>query len=196
MKTRVSLFFGMFAVMALSNAIVPVLPVYADSSAVQAAIYSAYFLGALVSTLPAGILSDRYGRVPVIRIGLAITIASGFLLSVLILPVPVIIARIIEGVGAGFFVAASMSYINSLSDHEQMSGYLMASLNAGLVIGLVFAGWLAAHNPNPNSGILVFSALVFIPAIASFFITETDSIKRQGNFAMVSTLVKEFRWLW
>ena len=52
----------------------------------------------------------------------------------------------------------------------------MASLNAGLVIGLVFSGWLAANFPNPLSGILVFSALVIIPVIASFFIRETDSI--------------------
>jgi MFS family permease len=196
MKTRVSLFFGMFAVMALSNAIVPVLPSYTDSSAAQAAIYSAYFLGAFVSTLPAGILSDRYGRVPVIRTGLAITAASGFLLSVLVLPVPVIVARILEGIGTGFFVAAAMSYVNSLSDHEQMSGYLMASLNAGLVIGLVCAGWLAANLPNRASGILVFSALVIIPVIASLFIKETGSVTREGNFSTILYLVTEFRWLW
>jgi MFS family permease len=186
----------MFAVMALSNAIVPVLPVYTDSSAVQAAIYSAYFLGAFVSTLPAGILSDRYGRIPIIRIGLAITAASGFLLSVLVFPVPVIFARILEGIGAGFFVAAAMSYVNSLSDHERMSGYLMASLNAGLVIGLVCAGWLAANLPNPASGILVFSALVIIPVIASLFIKETGSVTSEGNFSTIRNLVAEFRWLW
>jgi MFS family permease len=196
MKTRVSLFFGMFAVMALSNAIVPVLPSYTDSSAAQAAIYSAYFLGAFVSTLPAGILADSYGRVPVIRTGLVITAASGFLLSVLVLPVPVIVARVLEGIGTGFFVAAAMSYVNSLSDHEQMSGYLMASLNAGLVIGLVFSGWLAANYPNPASGILVFSALVIIPVIVSLFIKETGSVTREGNFATILYLVSEFRWLW
>lgn len=186
----------MFAVMALSNAIVPVLPVYTDSSAVQAAIYSAYFLGAFISTLPAGILSDRYGRVPVIRTGLAITVTSGFLLSVLVLPVPVIVARILEGVGAGFFVAAAMSYVNSLSDHEKMSGYLMASLNAGLVIGLVCAGWLAANFPSPASGIFLFSALVIIPLMGSLFIEEKGSVSHAGNFATVQYLVTEFRWLW
>jgi MFS family permease len=196
MKTRVSLFFGMFAVMALSNAIVPVLPVYTDSSAVQAAIYSAYFLGAFISTLPAGILSDRYGRVIVIRTGLAITVASGFLLSVLVLPVSVIVARILEGVGAGFFVAAAMSYVNSLSDHEKMSGYLMASLNAGLVVGLICAGWLAANFPSPASGIFLFSALVIIPLMGSLFIEEKGSVTHAGNFATVLYLVTEFRWLW
>jgi len=196
MRTRLSLFFGIFAVMALSNAIVPVLPSYAGRSAIQAAIYSAYFLGAFVSTLPAGILSDRYGRVPVIRTGLAITVASGLLLSVLVSPIPVIVTRIMEGVGAGFFVAAAMSYVNSLPDHERMSGYLMASLNAGLVIGLVFAGWLAAQMPNPASGILVFSVLVIIPAAASFFINETGAITQKGDLKTIFYLVQEFRWLW
>lgn len=186
----------MFAVMALSNAIVPVLPSYAATSVIQAAIYSAYFLGAVVSTLPAGILSDRYGRVPVIRIGLAITVASGLLLSVLVLPFPVIVIRIIEGVGAGFFVAAAMSYVNSLPDHEKMSGYLMGSLNAGLVIGLVFAGWLAVQITLPASGILVFSVLAIIPAVASFFIHETVAVSPQGNLKKIFYLVQEFRWLW
>jgi len=196
MRTHLSLFFGIFAVMALSNAIVPVLPSYAGTSAIQAAIYSAYFLGAFVSTLPAGILSDRYGRVPVLRIGLIITFASGLLLSVLVSPIPVIITRIMEGVGAGFFVAAAMSYVNSLPDHEKMSGYLMASLNAGLVIGLVFAGWLAAHIPPPASGILVFSVLVIIPAAASFFMNEVNPVTQKGNLKTILYLVQEFRWLW
>ena len=196
MRTRLSLFFGIFAVMALSNAIVPVLPSYAGRSAIQAAIYSAYFLGAFVSTLPAGILSDRYGRVPVIRTGLAITVASGLLLSVLVSPIPVIVTRIMEGVGAWFFVAAAMSYVNSLPDHERMSGYLMASLNAGLVIGLVFAGWLAAQMPNPASGILVFSVLVIIPAVASFFIHEIGAVTQKGDLKTIFYLVQEFRWLW
>ena len=196
MRTRLSLFLGIFAVMALSNAIVPVLPSYAGTSAIQAAIYSAYFLGAFVSTLPAGILSDRYGRVPVIRIGLAITVASGLLLSVLVSPIPVIVTRIIEGVGAGFFVAAAMSYVNSLPDHDRMSGYLMASLNAGLVIGLIFAGWLAAQIPNPATGILVFSLLVIIPAAASFFINEAGALTQKGTLKTIFYLVQEFRWLW
>ncbi len=196
MRTPISLFFGIFAVMALSNAIVPVLPSYEGTSTIQAAIYSAYFLGAFASTLPAGILSDRYGRVPVIRAGLAITVASGLLLSVLVLPIPVIVVRILEGVGAGFFVVAAMSYINSLPNHERMSGYLMASLNAGLVCGLVFAGWLATQIPNPASGIFAFSVLVIIPAIASFFMNDTDSVAQKGDLKSVLFLVSEFRWLW
>ena len=196
MRTRLSLFFGIFAVMALSNAIVPVLPAYAGSSALQAAIYSAYFLGAFLSTLPGGILSDRFGRVPIMRIGLAITVTSGLLLSVLVMPFSVIVVRFIEGVGGGFFVAAAMSYVNSLPDHEKKSGYFMALLNAGLVIGLVFSGWLASHMPNPSAGILVFAGLSLIPAIAIFFVHEPAAVTCPGNHNALIPLVKEYRWLW
>ncbi len=51
-------------------------------SAVQGTIYAAYFLGAFATTLLGGILSDRYGRVPLVRLGLGITVTSGLLLSV------------------------------------------------------------------------------------------------------------------
>ena len=196
MRTRLSIFFGIFAVMALSNAIVPVLPSYAEGSTFQGIIYSAYFLGAFATTLPAGILSDRYGRVPILRFGLLITGMSGLLLSVLTAPVPVIAIRLLEGVGAGFFVAASMSYVNSLSDHERMSGYYMASLNAGLVIGLISAGWLAAHMPSPATGILVFAGVCVIPAAASFFVHEPSSVTPEGNHRTLLFLLNDYRWLW
>jgi len=196
MRTRLSIFFGIFAVMALSNAIVPVLPVYAEGSALQGIIYSAYFLGAFVMTLPAGILSDRYGRVPILRFGLVITVISGLLLSVLTAPVAVVATRLLEGAGAGFFVAASMSYVNSLSDHERMSGYYMASLNAGLVIGLISAGWLAAHMPDPATGILVFAGVSLIPAAASFFVQEPSAVTPKGNQKALPFLLNDYRWLW
>jgi MFS family permease len=196
MRTSLSIFFGIFAVMALSNAIVPVLPSYDNGSLIQGAIYSAYFLGAFICTLPAGILSDRYGRVPFIRAGLAISVFSGLLLSVLLEPLPVIITRFIEGVGAGFFVAGSMSYVNSLPDHEKKSGYFMGLLNAGLVAGLVAAGWLAAQTLNPVSGIVVFAGLCLVPAIVSFFIYEPRTVTTMKDHETLIFLVREYRWLW
>jgi MFS family permease len=197
MRTYLFLFFGIFAVMALSNAIVPLLPDYAAESAVQGTIYSAYFLGAFATTLLGGILSDRYGRVPLIRSGLIITVASGLLLSVLTAPVPVIAIRLLEGVGAGFFVAAAMSYVNSLPDHERMSGWFMAFLNAGLVGGLVIGGWLAAQTPIPANGILFFAGITIIPAVASFFIRDLPAITPpKDHRATLVRMIEDYRWLW
>jgi len=134
---------GIFAVMALSNAIVPVLPEFAETSAWQGAIYAAYFFGAFVSTLPGGVLTDRYGTSPVLRSGLFMTVISGILLFVAASPVLMVFLRAFEGIGAGLFVAAALAYVNSRTDHVRMSGYYMAMLNLGLVASLLLSGWLA-----------------------------------------------------
>jgi MFS family permease len=111
-------------------------------------------------------------------------------------PFPVIVTRIIEGVGGGFFVAAAMSFVNSLPDHEKKSGYFMALLNTGLVVGLVFSGWLADQIPDPSAGILVFAGLSLIPAGASFFVHEKAAMTSTGNHNALISLVKAYRWLW
>jgi MFS family permease len=196
MKTHISLFFGVFLVMALSNAIVPILPSYAGSSFMQGAIYAAYFFGAFMSTLPAGILSDRFGRAMMIRSGLALTVISGILLSVFMSPVPVLGARFLEGTGAGFFLAAAMSYVNSVPDHERMSGYFFALMNAGLVIGLVVAGWLGAHFVNPAAATLLFASLTIIPAGSSFFMRDMPVSQKKTDYSDLARFMKEYRWLW
>ncbi|MFA4824155.1 MAG: MFS transporter [Methanoregula sp.] len=196
MRTRLTLFFGVFAVMALSNAIVPVLPAFADSSSLQGAIYAAYFLGAVVSTLPAGILSDRIGHVPLIRLGLITTVVSGMFLALIGSPFLMLAIRFIEGIGAGCFIAAAMSYVNSVPDHQRMSGYFMAMLNAGLVTGLVVAGWLSVLYQLPVIGILLFASCSLIPAGASFFIRESRQVTPRNDTHLLLPLVNEYRWLW
>ncbi len=167
MRPGITTFIGIFSVMALSNAIVPVLPAFAADSAWSGAIYSAYFLGAFLSTLPAGILSDRYGRIRLMRIGLALTIASGVFLSLTTAAVPALASRFIEGIGAGLFIAPALSLVNTGPDHERMSGYIMALLNAGLVLGLVGAGLLAEVFHEPAAGIVLFTVISLVPAGAS-----------------------------
>ncbi|MFA5332517.1 MAG: MFS transporter [Methanoregula sp.] len=205
---------GIFAVMALSNAIVPVLPAFADESSWEGAIYSAYFFGAFLLTLAGGILSDRYGRLPIIRAGLVITVVSGFFLFYTTGPLAVVILRFIEGLGAGLFVAAGMSYVNSQPDHTKLSGYYLAMLNIGLVLGLVTAGWLAVRF-EPESGIGFFTLLSFAALAASLFIREPaggsgskpmlnpQEIKSppvkghdEQQFSTIKNLAGSYFWLW
>ncbi len=196
MRTRLTLFFGVFIVMALSNAIVPVLPSFADSSSLQGAIYAAYFLGAVVSTLPAGILSDRIGRVPLIRLGLIVTVISGIALCGISSPYLVLAFRFTEGIGAGCFVAAAMSLVNSMPVHERMSGYFMAMLNAGLVTGLIAAGWLSMFFHIPAMGVLLFTGLSLIPACASAFMQESPLVARSNDIGLILPMIGKYRWLW
>lgn len=196
MRTIFPLFSGIFCVMALSNAIVPVLSSYTDSSPLQGAIYAAYFFGAFSSTLPAGLLSDRFGRIPLIRAGLVITAVTGILLSLMTAPYLVLAARFFEGTGAGCFVAAAMSYVNSRTDHGKMSGYFMACLNAGLVSGLILAGWLASHRGHPLAGILPFAGLALVPAAASFFLHDAGAPSAPFRREVFTAYIRDFRWLW
>ncbi|MGA2121900.1 MAG: MFS transporter [Methanoregula sp.] len=198
MRTRITLFLGIFSVMALSNAIVPVLPAFAADSAWSGAVYSAYFLGAFLSTLPAGILSDRYGRIRMMRIGLAVTVVSGLLLSITTTAVPALAVRLMEGIGAGLFVAPAMSLVNTGPDHERQSGYLMALLNGGLVLGLIGAGLLAAAFHEPVAGIFLFTVLSIIPAVFSFLIQEPQApaAVAGGGVPAFLSLVREHRGIW
>jgi MFS family permease len=181
MRDRLPLYLGIFGVMALSNAIVPVLPAFAEGPALQSFVYSAYFLGAFATVIPAGILSDRIGRIPVIRAGLAITVASGVLLLALRHPILVLAGRGIEGVGAGLFVAAGMSWVNTRPDHERTSGDFMASLNLGLVTGLLASGWLAEASGSERAGILAFTLLCLLPAALVFLVRESPARPLAGG---------------
>lgn len=196
MRSQLTLFLGIFSVMALSNAIVPVLPSFAEQSSLEGAIYSAYFLGAFISTLPAGLLSDRFGRIPLIRLGLAITVTSGIFLSVTHSPVPVLLLRLLEGTGAGVFVASAMSYVNSAENHGKMSGYFMALLNAGLVLGLVCSGWLADIVHSPSAGILLFAVLALIPSLAAFTLADSPREPAGRGHDGLMAMIREQRWIW
>ncbi|MDD1673838.1 MAG: MFS transporter [Methanomicrobiales archaeon] len=173
MRERLPLLIAVFVVMALSNAIVPVLPTFAENSTVmQASIFAAYFFGALVTVLPAGVLSDRYGRILFIKAGIALTALSGVLMIFFPQSYTVLGARLLEGIGAGLYISAAMSWVNSQEDHEYLSGNFMAALNLGLVIGLFGGGWLANLMGMMRGGILLFTVFSGIAFLLSFLIRE------------------------
>lgn len=200
MRRYLPLFLGYFAVMALSNAIVPVLPAYSDDPSVHGLIYAGYFLGAFLVTLPAGILTDRYGRIPFVRLGLVVSLASGIFLAVTTDPALVIAGRFLEGTGAGFFVAAAMAAVNSDPGHVRLSGWLMASQNAGLVTGLAVSGWLAMYLAAPQAGIAFFAIVLVPPVLASLPVQEPFRDHGPGSRSatgdQVIPLAGEHRWLW
>lgn len=193
MKQRLTLLTGVFVVMALSNAIVPVLPALADGPAFQGALFSAYFFGAFLTVLPAGVLSDRVGRVPLIRAGLALTLGSGA--AILAFPDPLVLlaARGVEGIGAGLFVPAAMSWINLRPDHEHMSGNFIAALNVGLVSGLLGAGFLS-DVAGTMGGVAVFTAAAAVPLLLSVLIVEAAAPGgRNGGLAGIG---RSYFWLY
>jgi DHA1 family quinolone resistance protein-like MFS transporter len=178
MRKSLPLLIAVFVVMALSNAIIPVLPSFAEeSTALQGAIFSAYFFGALVTVLPAGIYSDRFGRVRFMRSGLAITVLSGLFILFTSDPYAVLGSRLLEGVGAGLFIPAAMSWVNSQEGHERLSGNFMAALNLGLVIGLAGGGWFADLTGTVRGGILLFTLFALFALILLFIVQEGKRVE-------------------
>lgn len=195
MKRRLTLLLGVFVVMALSNAVVPVLPALADGPALQGAIYSAYFLGAFLTVLPAGILSDRTGRVPLIRAGLALTLGSGAAILAFSDPVILLAARGIEGIGAGLFVPAAMSWINLQPDHEHMSGNFIAALNVGLVSGLLGAGFLN-DLAGTMGGVAAFTVAAAVPLLLSALMTDVATAASSVGYAGIIGKGRNYFWLY
>ncbi|WP_319578227.1 MFS transporter [uncultured Methanospirillum sp.] len=160
-----SIFFGIASLMALSNAIIPILPSLDGALQIQAFIYSAYFFGAMITTLPGGILSDRIGQFRVISAGMILTVISGTFLAFVTDPELILLIRLIEGIGAGLFVSASLSWINYQQGHARLSGIFMALLNLGLLLGLVGGGWITGMLGDLTAGIRFFTILSVLPII-------------------------------
>ncbi|UUX92153.1 MFS transporter [Methanoplanus endosymbiosus] len=195
MKERISILLGMVAVMALSNAVVPVLPFFADESpGIQGAIFSAYFFGAFLTVFPAGTLSDRIGKIPLIRAGLIMTIISGLLIYFVPVALPVVIFRFIEGIGAGMFVVCAMSWVNEQEDHKKLAGYIIAALNLGLLSGLVFAGALDPYF-GATGGVAVFTVLTVIPLLIHLYARE-DVTESTAPPADIMAILADYKWLY
>lgn len=158
-------FFGVFSLMALSNAIIPILPDINTDLGMQAFIFSAYFFGAMVTTLPGGIISDRIGQLPVIGCALILTVISGIFLVMVTDPIILLLIRILEGVGSGLFVAAALSWINYQPDHNRLSGVFMALLNFGLLFGLIGGGFFTGYTGYLSGGVILCTILSVIPCI-------------------------------
>ncbi|ACL16138.1 MFS transporter [Methanosphaerula palustris] len=176
MKQRLTLCLAVFTVMALSNVIVPVLPHFAEGAAMQGLLYAAYFIGALCMVLPGGVLCERFGRVPLIQAGLLLSLVSGVLMILLPGPMVILGARLLEGIGAGLFISSAMAWVNSQPDHGPLSGWFMASINAGLIAGLILTGLIPAqysYNTIPGSFIL-FTVMIALALLLSAGVREVD----------------------
>ncbi len=147
--------FGLFALL-------PVLAIYAETLADATPVLIGLAVGAYGLTqaalqIPLGSLSDRFGRIPVILIGLAI-FAGGSVLAAMSETIYGIIAgRLLQGAGA---VSATLSALLSDATREEIRTRSMAVLGIGIgtsfllalilgpiiaaAFGVPFLFWLAA----------------------------------------------------
>src|SRR6201997_3346801 len=72
-----------------------------------------YLLAVAAMVLPGGAISDRFGRIPVMRCGLAAFAAGSVLAATAGTPTMLIAGRLVQGLGGAFLVPGSLALINS-----------------------------------------------------------------------------------
>ena len=194
--SKIAIYLGVFASMALSNSVVPILSMITPDAAMQGALFSAYFLGAFLMVFPAGWISDMIGRAPLIKIGLAGTFVSGLLIWFFSGdPLFIVGLRFVGGLFTGMFVSSSLSYVNSEPDHKKLSGVYMALLNVGLVAGLIISGALVVFDP--YTGVLVFSILTGAAFLAGIFFKDSAGfISAMVPLKTIFSITQYHKWLW
>ncbi|PHP45236.1 MFS transporter [Methanosarcinales archaeon ex4572_44] len=165
-----SLYTLVFAIMALSNAAIPILPELSRGESIAASlIFSAYFTGALIAMLPSGILADRYGNTRLIHTAAVLTLTAGIILTLSNNLWLILLARFTEGLGAAAFFPAAFAILAEFEKKEQYIGELNFLLNLGLGAGVFVAGIFAETNMNAETnmknGIVIFTTLSIIPLL-------------------------------
>ncbi|MDV0444441.1 MFS transporter [Methanorbis rubei] len=193
---RLSLFLGVFGAMALSNAVVPVLTNITEDPALQGAVYSAYFFGAFLMVFPAGWISDKLGRAPLMKIGLLGTAAAAVLLWLSYPdPTAAVLLRFLEGLLTGMFVSSAMALVNSGKDHKKLAGGFVALMNVGMVAGLVVSGGIAAVQI--YAGVLLFGVLTGAAGLLSLGLNDDDTFSPAvSTAAHIWKIAVYHKWLW
>ncbi|AKB85007.1 MFS transporter [Methanococcoides methylutens] len=145
---RFLLYSSVFVIMGLSNAVVPVLPELAATDQTTSVtstslLYSAFFLGALFTMLPFGILSDRFCSMKFVIFGLMLSFISGIFISVSNNFTILVLARFIEGASCGAFFPAAFSRLALFTKKMRYIGEFNFLLNGGLAAGVAVTGYLA-----------------------------------------------------
>jgi MFS transporter, ACDE family, multidrug resistance protein len=163
------IYVAVFAIMGLSNAIIPILPELAAryhtmyGEFTSSLLFSGYFLGALATMLLFGILADRFGNFRLIGLGIALTVISGLIILFSENLWILVIARFIEGSACGAFFPAALSTLSTCKNPGRCMGEFTFLFNAGLAAGALFSGLLA--DIFLKGAILIFTFVALISGI-------------------------------
>ena len=157
----------------LQSAIAPLLPSYAHRFQLGglqiAALLAAMGIAALIISLPAGALSDRFGaRVLTLWSGWLIvvaTLAQAFAPSFAVL----LVSRLVFGLGYGIVWTAALTWLARASgDETSLAGTITAS-GFGSIVGPAFSGFIAQYfglaAPFVVATVLVVAVTLMLTAI-------------------------------
>ena len=170
-----------FTDMLLYYLLVPLLPRYAAelhlSQMKVGLLFGSYAVALLAATLPVGRFTDRFGRRPVMLIGLlglgATTLLFAFAKAYWLL----VLARALQGVAGAATWLPGMALLADRFEPEkrgQAMGLAFAAANVGVLLGPPVSGFLDQH-AGPKAPFLVGAAIVLLDAAGRAFLLKDDA---------------------
>lgn len=129
------------------GAVLTLIPDWSESLGItnKGSFYVVFTVSSLLVRLFAGRLSDKKGRVFVLRIAMLIIVAAMLLIGLATSPLLFFAGAFLYGIGTGLFSPATSAWTADLS-HEEHRGRGMATmyiaLEAGIGLGALVAGWV------------------------------------------------------
>jgi len=162
----------------------PVLPQYALSFSIPVALVgwavSAYALARVVMDIPAGFLSDRFGRKRNMVFGLILIILSAIAAGTVNNYIWLILARIVQGIGSALYMTSATTWVAQVTTGQSRgrymslySGLILAGASFGPTIGGYCAVQFGLHAP-----FFAYAVFAFIGLLATLPLKETkDSVQ-------------------
>jgi multidrug resistance protein len=139
-------------VMSGNGLVAPILSLYAAtfaaSSTMVGLIITLFGVGRLIANMPGGILSQRFGRKPLLICGPGIIVIGSIGAALAQSFEALVIWRFVQGIGSGFYMttsAAMMADVASAGERGRVMALYQSGLLLGAGIGPAIGGMLAQH---------------------------------------------------
>jgi len=167
------------------GAIAPILPLFTESTfhvnRTQVGLAVGLFgIGRIFTSLPAGYLTQRYGRRFVLNLGQVINFVGATMMAISFSYTWLIISRFISGLGWSVYLTGSSVYLRDVAEPQNRAKFLSLlemSILAGQSIGPLIGGYigdkLGLRFPLYLSAFVILVALM----ILKFFVPESQTSK-------------------
>jgi DHA1 family tetracycline resistance protein-like MFS transporter len=179
--------------------VIPIIPSYAEhgfraDDFTIGLLVASFSFAQLLFTPVWGRLSDRYGRKPILLIGLCITVVSYIMFGMAESLTVLFVSRLLGGIG-GANISAAQAYIADVTRPEERAkgmGMIGAAFGLGFVFGPVIGGVLVGYGYSvPGYAAAILSALALVTAAIAL----PESLQRKGVVAETTSAEFSFAML-
>lgn len=141
--------------------------------------FTSFTLFTVLSRVVAGRVSDRYGRLPVMRFAIVFLVFSYIYFSYVDNPIQLILASGMVGFSIGIVIPSVFAWTADRSD-DQNRGKSFATMYIGLEFaigsGAILSAWL--YDSNPSNFKITFQVMAVISLLTLLFIREGSSSRQ------------------